>query len=350
VPDLLTSDRFPDGPIAAAWEDLVARDPAATVFHRARFLRLWCRYLRGRCDLRLRFVLADGAGPEHERLIGVVPEVRERTADGRRSVHFAGGEHVTDYLGPVSRPEHRAGVVDAWLTALLDEADWDELTAGGMAGDAGWDELLVERAARSGVTVAENGVQDVCPRVDLSGGWEAYLERITGKQRHEIRRKARKLARESGVVKLVAVDAAELDAAIDTFVALHRTSAGEKGRFFVDDRRAAFFHALASEFGDEGTLRVHRLDVDAQPAAVTLSLVWGRRPEWGLYNSAFERGLASLAPGMVLVGELLRIAGEEGCQVFDLLRGDEAYKYRFGAEARPVHRVVIRREADGVPA
>lgn len=331
---LRTAQRFPDGAFTAAWDELVESDPAATIFHSARFLARWCRHLRGDCDLRLRFV-CDG-----DRLAGVVPEVRETSGRGRE-VHFAGGEHVTDYLGPVSLPDDRERVVDAWFGALEAEDDWDVVVAAGLAEDAGWHELVAARARAAGFGVTGPDDDAVCPRVDLAGGWDGYLGRITGKQRHEIRRKARKLAREAGVVKLVAVDPADLHDGVDAFVELHRTSPGEKGRFFADDEMTAFFHALADEFGADGTLRLHRLDVDGRPGAVTVSLVGGGT--WGLYNSAFADDLRALAPGMVLVAELVRMAGEEGCAVFDLLRGDEAYKYRLGAEDRRLRRVEVTR-------
>jgi hypothetical protein len=45
---------------------------------------------------------------------------------------------------------------------------------------------------------------------------------------------------------------------------------------------------------------------------MTVSLVHGG--EWGLYNSAFDPALGALAPGMVLVGELIEQAAEEGCR------------------------------------
>ncbi|MBW3576849.1 MAG: GNAT family N-acetyltransferase [Actinobacteria bacterium] len=276
----------------------------------------------------------------------MVPEVRERAADGRRTAHFAGGEHVTDYRGPVSRAEHRAAVVDAWLASLADEADFDELIAGGLAEDAGWAQLLCDRASRAGLEVVDAGVDGVCPRIDLTGGWDAYLQRISAKQRHEIRRKARKLAREGGVVKLVAVDTDDLEEAMTTFIAMNQSLDGDKGRFFVDERMQAFFLALVQEFGPDRVLRMHRLDVDGSPAALTVSLIGGADlGEWRLYNSAFDRHLAGLAPGMVLVGELVRIAAEEGFAVFDLLRGDEPYKYRYGATDRRVCKVTARPRA-----
>ena len=64
---------------------------------------------------------------------------------------------------------------------------------------------------------------------------------------------------------------------------------------------------------------------------------------YSLYNSAFDREWQQLAPGMVLVAEDIRQAIEEGCSVFDFLKGDYAYKYRFGARKRLVRRLVVSR-------
>lgn len=329
--DVRTTAAFPRGAEAEAWESLVDSDPGATVFHSARFLRLWCRHLRGECDLRIRLISDAGT------LVGVVPEVREFDGD-QRVVHFAGGAHVTDYLGPVSVPERREEVVRAWIETLAGEDDWDVVIAGGTAEDGLWHELVAEAAELSGLAVERTGVHDVCPRIDLSGGWDGYLERLSGKQRHEIRRKARRLARETEFVKLSEVPFEEIDEAVDTFVCMHRGSPGEKGEFFDRPGMKEFFHGLVGEFGPERTLRIHRLDVDGRPAAMTVSLLLGGK-EWGLYNSAYEQHLSSLSPGLVLVGELIRIAADEGSDVFDLLRGAEPYKYRFGAADRRIMRV-----------
>ena len=328
--ELLTQARFHADPQSREWEHVVALDPSSSVFSTPRYLQVWWEHLGGAQQPRIRFA-CDGDG-----IVGVVPEVR----DGA-TARFAGGEDVTDYLGPVSLPERRDEVADAWLGALATEDDWDEVVASGMPEDAGWHETLAQRAEAHGLVVKESDLDAVCPRIDLDGGWDGYLGRLTGKQRHELGRKARKLARETGAVAVHEVARAELDDSLDAFVALHRTSEGAKARFFVDARKRAFFAALVDEFGDDDVLRIHRLDIDDQPAAVTISLVYGG--EWGLYNSAFDSTMRSLAPGMVLVGELIRMAAEGGARVFDLLRGDEEYKYRFGAVDRRVRRVVLTR-------
>jgi hypothetical protein len=113
-----------------------------------------------------------------------------------------------------------------------------------------------------------------------------------------------------------------------------------------------WFRTLAEEYGPDGVLRVHRLDIGVLPAAMTVSLVDPMGPDdttraaprtWGLYNSTFDPSLAALAPGMVLVWQLIHEAADAGCTVLDLLRGDEPYKYRFGAVAREVRTLTLVR-------
>ena len=84
-----------------------------------------------------------------------------------------------------------------------------------------------------------------------------------------------------------------------------------------------------------------RNEVNGQLAAGTIGFRWSDR--FFLYNSAFDRSWGGLAPGMVLVGDDIRLAIEDGATGSDMLKGDYAYKYRFGAVARTVRRMVVSR-------
>ena len=336
--ELRTHDGIPEGSLRADWEALVDDDPDATIFHTPRYLAVWSRVLAEGAAAQVRTVHREG------RLAGVVPEARERlgSPSGPYEVlRFLGGTEVTDYLGPVARPEDRADVAGAYAEALAEDLDWDELAASGLAADTGWVEALARNGQRVGLQVGEVAVQDVCPRVDLSGGYEAYLGRLPGKQRHELRRKARKLARDAGPVELVEVPVDQIHGRLDTFFEMAVENEAGKAGFFKRDVMRDFFRALADEFAEERIFRLHVLEVGGRPGAATVSLVHGG--EWGLYNSAFDPTLRILAPGMVQVGQLIEMAAEEGNTVFDLLRGDEPYKYRFGAEDRELQRFVVER-------
>jgi CelD/BcsL family acetyltransferase involved in cellulose biosynthesis len=331
-------DGIGDAALVAEWDTLLARDPAASLFQSPRYLRRWDEVFGGQRALRIRAFRRDGL------LVGLVAETREllRLPSGPQElITFAGGSEVTDYLGPIAAPEDRAEVAEAYVAALAAERDWDEVVLGGLAADAGWHELLASAAATHGLGVHDVEIDDVCPRVDLSGGLDAYLGRLPGRMRQEVLRKSRKLARDVAPHEVFTFPAAELHEGIEAFLDQAAQADSEKAGFFRRDDMRRWFHVLVDEYGEDGTLRLHRLDVDGLPAAMTVSLVWG--DTWGLYNSSFDPSLAALAPGVVLVWELIGLAAAEGMAAFDLLRGDEPYKYRLGAIDRPLHTLSLVR-------
>lgn len=336
--EVQTCEGLPSGSLRTDWELLLDEDPAATVFHSPRYLALWARTLGERTTVRSHFVVRDG------RTVGIVPEGHERvgTPTGPAEVvRFLGGTAVTDYTGPLSRAEDRDDVAAAYLHLLSGMRDWDEFVAGGLPQDTGWAGAFTRHAKRLALPIVEVEEDDVCPRVDISGGYDGYLTGLGGKQRHELRRKARKLAREAGELNVRELTGAELEAGVETFLNLASATETTKAGFFQEERMRNFFRALSAEFAGDHVFRLHVLEVGGHPAAATVSLVWG--DTWSLYNSAYDPGLSALAPGMVLVGELIRLAAREQRAVFDLLRGSEPYKYRFGPTDRLLERVTIAR-------
>ncbi len=187
------------------------------------------------------------------------------------------------------------------------------------------------------MTEDEDGVSPFLP---LPGSWEDYLAGLSSKYRHEIKRKARKLVEEAGEFRIVTADDETMIPLLDRFVELHRMSEGPKGVFMVPGMEI-FFRRLGEAFCADGVFRLSFIEVGGQLAAGTIGFVWGGTSY--LYNSAFDRSWGNLAPGMVLVGEDIRLAIEEGCGGFDLLKGDYAYKYRFGSHPRAVKRLVVTR-------
>ena len=333
-----THPALPTGARRGEWELLADEDPNATVFHGPRYLAVWHRTLAQATAIRVHTVHRDG------RLIGVVADANDRQGSPTGPVEvrrFQGGTEVTDYLGPISRPEDRSDIADAYVANLAADVDWDEFVAGGLAVDSGWVDALHRAADTHGLKIIQDDLEDVCPRVDLSGGHDAYLARLPGKLRQELTRKTRKLARDAGDLKLVEVPPDQVAGELDSFLDQAAASVPEKAGFFRRADIHAWFRALAEEFAGDGTFRLHRLDVGGLPAAATVSLV--HNGEWGVYNSSFDPALGSLSPGIVIIGLLIQRAAESGCTTLDLLRGDEAYKYRFGAVDRRLERLTIVR-------
>jgi CelD/BcsL family acetyltransferase involved in cellulose biosynthesis len=312
------------------WTRLVASDPNATFFHTPAYLKLyWEEFGEGPEQLLLAF--AEDAGGDQ---VGAV--AFERVG---RTLRFLGGTEVTDYMGPVARD--REGVAKELFAALARRDDWSEGDLRGLPEDTGWPDLLRDAASAQGCTVEvvedQNGV---APFLPLPASWEEYLAGLTSKLRHEIKRKARRLAAEGGPYRVVRSTPQSLARDLDRFVELHRSSEGPKG-VFMQPGMEIFFRRLGEAFLPAGVFRLSFVEIDGLRVAGTIGFEYRRT--CSLYNSAFDHAWRALSPGMVLVAEDIREAIERGCDGFDLLKGDYEYKYRFGAHPRRIQRLVVRR-------
>ena len=127
---------------------------------------------------------------------------------------------------------------------------------------------------------------------------------------------------------------------MSTFLGLHRRSKAGKARF-MDSRMEEFFRRLAAALAGRGWLRLWFLERGGHVAASLFCLEF--EGTVGLYNSGFDPDQAALSPGIVLLAHVVRDAIERGCSRFDFLRGEEPYKYAFGAIPEDLFNVVIAR-------
>jgi CelD/BcsL family acetyltransferase involved in cellulose biosynthesis len=313
---------------ARDWTELVRADPAATFFHLPKYLKLYWEEFGHEGDLLLAF------GIEDDVTLGAAAFERVGA-----TLRFLGGTEVTDYMGPVARPGNEDGFAKELFDALDTVDGWSDADLLGLPQDSPWLERLRTAAEGAGLSV-EIDDDSVAPLLSLPPTIEDYLAELSGKLRHEIKRKARKLREETGGYELVRATADTLTEDLDCFVKLHRSSEGPKGKF-MEPGMEMFFRRLGQEFLPDDVFRLTFIEIDGDKVAGAIGFSFGGT--LFLYNSAYDRRWARLAPGMVLVGDLISEAIGEGCRAFDMLKGDLQYKYRFGATPRPVKRLVIRR-------
>lgn len=174
----------------------------------------------------------------------------------------------------------------------------------------------------------------------LPATWDEYLAGLSGKNRHELRRKMRRLERElPGAAVRSHATAAGWDEALGRFLRLHRRSKVGKARF-MDERMERFFRVALGALARAGWARLWFLDSAEAPVASFICTEYGGSV--GLYNSGFDPAHARLAPGIVLLAHVIRDAIARGIPVFDFLRGEEAYKQDFGPTSEHLLNIRIR--------
>ncbi len=240
------------------------------------------------------------------------------------AVRIAGHPDLTDYHSPLGDR------VDAIADALA-----------GMIGDGyalELDSLPEEACGPLAAALADRGVavhieeHTVSAVVPLPDTLEGYLGMLSKKQRHEVRRKRRRY--EDVLGEVVHEVHHEPDWAFDEFVRLHRLSDGDKGQFMTPEREAFFATLVQLDGWRLDVLRVPETD----RAAASLFSFSDDEGIY-LYNSSYDPGLADASPGIAIVGTLIEQAIAERLPRFDFLKGDETYKFRLGAEPRPLYRI-----------
>ena len=180
--------------------------------------------------------------------------------------------------------------------------------------------------------------QAVSVQMDLPASWEEYLQRLAGKQRHEVKRKLRR-ANDAGV-QCVVRTTPETAQAMDSFVHLFRQSREDK-KEFMTDAREGFFRSLAVELSQSGMLSLLCLTINDEPAAAVFCVEIGKTTY--LYNNGFDPRFRAISLGMVSKIVTIRSSIEAGQMVYDFLGGTERYKYQLGGTEIPLMKCIVER-------
>ena len=311
---LTTSDpiciaRDPES-LEAEWSELSRHRARPTIFATPE----WIGVVRAH-DTRAQITLSVLGGR------GIAALTRED--DG--TIGFAGGELTDeqDIIAAAVDVAPGAAALGTWIASQhtprvrMDFVPEESGTADPLAGalrERGYD-VGVERLVTS-------------PRLSLPETFDTYVRGLGKKERHELRRKIRRLETGRRVAFRFAGDH-DRSAALDRFMALHRKSRGEKAEFMTESMER-FFRDIADAVGRRGWLRLGVLDVDGEDVAVLFAFAY--EGTVALYNAAYDPGLAQLSVGIVCHAYAIREAIEEKLHTYDFLRGDEPYKYDLGGQ------------------
>jgi CelD/BcsL family acetyltransferase involved in cellulose biosynthesis len=256
-------------------------------------------------------------------------------------LHFNGCVEETDYLDLIATAAEAQESWAAMLDYLLSPAfpHWRMLELCNIPENSPSRTMLPAAGAAHGLTIIES-VNEVCPVITLPDSFEAYLESLDSKQRREISRKLRRADGAEAVCHIVGPDE-DLDQAVNDFLDLLQKSTFEK-RDWLNEGRRAVFHETAAAAQQAGTLQLMFMEVNGEKAATLFNFDYDNRI-W-VYNSGLDpEAFSALSPGVVMTAWAIENAIENGRAEFDFLRGNETYKYRFGAADTTVYRLQINR-------
>jgi len=308
--------------LRSEWQKLWSNAPAATPFSSPDWLIPWWHHL-GRGNLRL-LALRDS-----DRLVAVMPCAEVRESSQARWAPL--GEGHSDYLDGI----FAAGFEQPALESIL---DW--------LACAGYDRFAItdlhERSRLRTVHCpmgwqAEESLHNVCPVLTLPGAPADLRLTLPPHQLRNVRY-YRSRARNLGEVRVDCATEENFSVLFRKFFLLHRARWAERGESGVlaNPQLEQFHLEAAGAFLERNMLRLYVLYVAENIAGAIYTFTHRRRAY--CYLAGFDPRYKPFSPGTLLIAHTIERALAEHCETVDFLRGNEAYKYFWGAQDEPTYR------------
>ena len=314
--------------IGEEWECILPHTGANTIFITPWWQQLWWdRY--GEDDSELEILsLRDG-----DTLLGIAPLMTRGD-----TLSFLGDTDLFDYHDFLVR-EGREDDFYAALWRHIETMDWSRMELKSLRETSETLRRFPELAKANGWATAVTD-EDVSPYTDLGTSWDDYVAGLRKKDRHELRRKLRRLNNGNEAHQYAFDDPGEIADAMPEFFRLMRMSRPDKDDFLTSDREQ-FFQDLAQDLSSRDQFRLFFLELN--DVRVASCICFDYNGSYLLYNSGYDPEYSALSVGLLNKALCIQDAIESGKSRFDFLRGNERYKYNLGGTNQTIHELVISR-------
>jgi CelD/BcsL family acetyltransferase involved in cellulose biosynthesis len=263
---------------------------------------------------------------DNNSVIGIAPLMRKDN-----TVSFIGSVDVCDYQDFIVEPGKENDFFDALLSDLqqngVDTLDLkhvrpDSLVLNELSVIAGENKYSLEKIQ-----------EDVSFEMELPSAFDAYLDSLNTKQRHEVRRKLRRLTGEGNIVYHFVNQEPELSRALETFFKMFVESREDKAAFLTDKMKL-YFRAVVKAMAANGLLRLGVLELDQKPIAEIMCFEYNKCLY--LYNSGYDPQYVGLSAGVLSKVLAIKDCIDRGINKFDFLKGAEPYKAHIGGKEIPL--------------
>ena len=312
------------------WDRLFRLDDLATPFNSSAWGRAWLEHWdRGGEPWLMR--VRDG-----DRVAGIAPFALRRV----RGVRLLGtvGKEPGDYWDVIAAPADRERVGLAVGAELARRRDhWDAGIISCLQPDSRTPECLEAAGLR---VLRRPHVRS--PALHLPPTFEEYLQSLPRSRRGNLRRHLRRLDRGEVTIREI-TDAAQVPTAMSRWRELRARQWRASGERMTPLHAGDTFHRFMVEavtaLLDQRLTALWELVHDGRVSGVYVNFADARTFYW--YLGGFDPDLSRLGLGKIAIAASLRTSIEAGRRLYDFTRGNDAYKYWYGAEDRMLASVVL---------
>lgn len=318
--------------IQREWSSFADTIPGLTPFQSPEWLLTWWRHF-GSGNLHALVFRAGTA------IAGIIPLFLHEW-QGRRQLTLI-GSGVSDYLEPAIAPGQCVEVIHCLHQHLIQNGDWEICN---------WQDLSAATSLE--LLTSDPGLEaqicrdTPCSEIRLHGSFEEFWAERSKDLRRNLRRYTQR-AHQTGPLEFAVTSRGDGDLT-DELIRLHGIRWQKQGGpgMIAANNSADFLREVVREFERLQMTRFFSLRFRDEIVAVSVGFLY--RETLYSYLSAFDPRYEILGFGRNLIYNSLRHAYQTGYAAWNFCRGDEPYKFSFGAEPIPKCRLTVTRERSGI--
>ncbi|MGH8614824.1 MAG: GNAT family N-acetyltransferase [Gammaproteobacteria bacterium] len=286
-------------------------------------------------------------------LVGLAPFVI-RKVDGLRHMDLLGRWHsgYQDLIVDRGDSQRVYQAIAQWIHD--NESIWDKVLLGPLPPDSETEGMIGPSLQQFTYQVSKVSVG--YPRIILADTWEKFLASQPKNRREHIKYKIKLVKRELEPT-FVIPSQGDFNRDFKQFFSLHRKRHGTRIQFYQQFpwlERWKIIHFLKTAWGllhRKGFVHMAFLRSGPQDIAGLVYMDYGNSLSG--YQTAFDSEFLiekqvhkAVAPGFVLAAKMIEYGIKCKKGIFDLMSGDQPYKYQLGAEDSPVSELIVTKAGD----
>jgi len=323
------------------WTTLLSADFNSTAFQLWEFLYPHWKYRKSGRQL----YLLTGRSEEGQLQV-IAPFWRQIVKKGisLKMLEFIGTRGL-DYLDfIVSSEVNKEQALKSTVSYLMsNKNDWDVISLSELRKDS--KDLIISMLNELGIEYALSECS-TCVRVALPDNWEDYKKSLGRSTRKDLNYDENRLDKAFNVDFAVrAENTQDLSEMVNELQEIHQNrwvQAGGKGAFYQGWMKS-LDGDIVKGCADRGVLRYFALYVDGRPVAGLSGFSLRDIIYTHTMSVSMDEKYRKFSIGNVLLQKALKWSIENGYRIFDLSRGDEQYKFKFGGKAYSNYRLDIHK-------
>ncbi len=331
--------------LKANWEAVYAADPEANLFLSWGWMSKWLPQIKSQW-----LILAarpTGNAKDYVAFFPLRGNTRPIKNGGFYTNIAMAGRYFADYTGFICVPRWAGAAVPAFAETLKSmkwaTVDFEYVRVS----DKNMNRLLncfknkaFEMRWKSTVDPVTGIDLTICPHIELPGDWDAYLGTLSANWRQKLRRLLRQVDGDPEL-RITHVCAVTLDRDVESLLDLWGRQWSERKKDRAKPIQQNLREMLKHCF-DLGVLFMPILWKGDKAVGALASLIDAQTKTLLFAVGARDKTFCKPQPGLTLHAHSIQHVINMGITHYDFLRGNEDYKYSFGARDRRIMDVVVR--------